>query len=82
MYIKIQYKLEYAYLQFNKFIMNKIISELIKIGRILTSFLMTESSCSDRIMLSLKLKLQKFSIDIFVCLELVFCLVLGTFWKI
>ena len=72
-------RLEYAYLLFNKFIMNRINSELIEIGRILTSFSVTESSCSDRIMLSLKFKLKKVSIDIFVYLELVFCLVLGTF---
>ena len=40
-------RLEYAYLLLNKFIMNRINSELIKIGRILTSFSVTESSCDD-----------------------------------
>ena len=40
-------RLEYAYLLFNKFLMNRIISELIKIGRILTSYSVTESSCDD-----------------------------------
>ena len=40
-------RLEYAYLLFNKFIMNRINLELIKIGRILMSFLVTESSCDD-----------------------------------
>ena len=40
-------RLEYAYLLFNKFIMNRINSKLIEIGRILTSFSVTESSCDD-----------------------------------
>ena len=65
-------RLEYAKLLFNKFMIKRINSELIKIGRIWTLFLMTESSCSDRIMLSLKLNLKKVSIEIFVYLELVF----------
>ena len=55
---------------------NRINSELSKIGRILTLFLMTEISCSDRIMLSLKLKLKIVPIDIFVYLELV----IAKFW--
>ena len=41
------WRLEYAYLLFNKFIMNRIISELVKIGQILTPFSVTESSCDD-----------------------------------
>ena len=40
-------RLEYAYLLLDKFIMNRINSELVKIGRILTSFLVTKSSCDD-----------------------------------
>ena len=40
-------RLEYAYLLLDKFIMNRINSELIKIGRILTSFSVTKSSCDD-----------------------------------
>ena len=40
-------RLEYAYLLFNKSIMNKINSELINIGRILTSFSLTKISCDD-----------------------------------
>ena len=35
------------HLLFNKFIMNRIISELIKIGHILTSFSVTKRSCDD-----------------------------------
>ena len=42
-----RFRLEYAYLLLDKFIMNRINSELIKIGRILTSFSVTESSCDD-----------------------------------
>ena len=40
-------RLEYTYLILDKFMMNRIISELIKIGQILTSFSVTESSCDD-----------------------------------
>ena len=46
-YKKSRLRLEYAYLLFNKFIMNRINSKLIEIGRILTSFSVTESSCDD-----------------------------------
>ena len=46
-YQNLRLRLEYAYLLLNKFIMNRINSELIKIGRILTSFSVTESSCDD-----------------------------------
>ena len=42
-----RFRIEYAYLLLNKFTMNRINSELIRIGRILTSFLMTESNCDD-----------------------------------
>ena len=40
-------RLEFAYLLFNKFIVNRIISELIKIGLILTWFSVTESTCNE-----------------------------------
>ena len=40
-------RLEYAYLLFNKYIMNRINSELIKKGQILMSFSVTETSCDD-----------------------------------
>ena len=40
-------RLEYAYLLFNKFILNRINSELIKIGRILTPFSVTDTCCND-----------------------------------
>ena len=40
-------RLEYAYVLFNKFMMNRITSELVKIGQILTSFSVTESTCDD-----------------------------------
>ena len=40
-------RLEYAYLLLDKIIMNRINSELIKIGQILTSFSVTKSSCDD-----------------------------------
>ena len=40
-------RLQYVYLLFNKFIMNRINPELIEIGQILTSCWVTESSCDD-----------------------------------
>ena len=40
-------RLEYAHLLYIKFIMNRINSELIKMGRILMSSSVTESSCDD-----------------------------------
>ena len=40
-------RLEYAYLPFNKFIINRINSEIIKEYWILMLFLVTESSCDD-----------------------------------
>ena len=46
-YQNLRLRLEYAELLLNKFKKNRINSELIKICRILTSFLVTESSCDD-----------------------------------
>ena len=51
-------RLEYAYLLFNKLIMKRIISLLIKIGQILTSFSVTKSSCDDTLRVSKK-KIRK-----------------------
>ena len=42
-------RLEYVYLLFNKFIIDRITSELIEIGQILTSFSVTESRLCDDI---------------------------------
>ena len=47
-------RLEYAYLLFNNFIMNRIISELIKIRQISTSFSVTKRSCDDTLTVSKK----------------------------
>ena len=53
-------RLEYAYLLFNEFIINSINSELIKIGRILTSFSVTETSCDDTSRASRKKSAKQF----------------------
>ena len=75
-------RLEYTYLLLDKFIMSRISPEIKKDDWILTSFSVTESSRGDKIILSLEMELRKFSINIFMGLELIFCLVLGTIWEI
>ena len=59
-YQNLRLRLEYAYLLLNKFIMNRINSELIKIGRKLMSFLVTESSCDDTLSANKKNPQSKF----------------------
>ena len=75
-------RLEYTYLLLDKFIISRISPEILKKDRILTSFSVTESSRGDKIILSLEMELRKFSINIFMGLELIFCLVSGTIWEI
>ena len=62
--------------------MNRINSKLIKIGRILMPYLVTESARDDSLQLSPKFQIKKFSINILVYLELVFALVLDTIQEI
>ena len=51
---------KYAYLLINKFIINRINSELNKAGRILTLFSVTEISCDDTSIASIKNPRNKF----------------------
>ena len=48
----------------------------------MTLFSVTESRRGDKITLSLEMELRKFSINIFMGLELIFCLVSSTIWEI
>ena len=75
-------RLEYTYLLLDKFITSRISPEITKKGRILTSFSVTKRSRGDKILLSLEMELRKFSINIFMCLELIFCLVSDIIWEI